>query len=225
MVRTTRQFGRSMSADRSDSISSQVIDDLEALCARNPSYVLAYWYFTFSIQSSLDIDNLLSSIIRQLCAKAQALPDNIRELGKSNRAPGSRPTRATLMNVLDSLIVSLNTANQVPFVVLDALDEYPISEGHTSSGMQQNSERKDVLLWLQNFCAKHENVHVLILSRDENDIRGFLDKALKVDVAESVIDDLHLFVSNCIERIVEERHWKAQYREAMFSRVEGISEK
>ena len=65
----------------------------------------------------------------------------------------------------------------------------------------------------------------MILSRDENDIRASFDKALQVDVASGVVDDLDLFISICIKRIVEEHGWKARYTAAMSSRVEGVSEK
>ena len=129
------------------------------------------------------------------------------------------------MEVLDSLIVGLKTANQNALIVLDALDEYPLSRGQTFPDVQQTSERKDVLLWLREFCAKHENAHVAVLSRDENDIRDFLDEALKVDVAKSVVDDLGLFIPNSIRRIVEQDPWKAEYEPAMSSRIEGVSEK
>lgn len=227
MVGAPSNFLWDLPADWFGSISSKVIEDLQRLCTRHPNYALAYWYFTFSSQSSLDIDNMLSSIIRQFCAcaRTQTLSDNVRELWRTNYAAGSRPTTAMLMEVLDSLIVDLKTANQDVLIVLDALDEYPLSRGQTFPDMQQTSGRKDVLLWLRKFCAKHENAHVAVLSRDENDIRDSLDEALKVDVAKSVVDDLHLFIPNSIDRIIEQHRWKAEFKPAMSSRIEGFSEK
>lgn len=164
-------------------------------------------------------------MIRQLCACTQTLPDKIRELWKVYHHSGGRPTRLSVEEALDVLIVGLAAANQTAFIVLDALDECPLSSEHKFSGVQQISERKDALLWLRRFTAKHENLHVMVLSRDENDIRASFDKALQVDVALGVVDDLQLFISNCINRIVEEHGWKDEYIAAMSSRVEGISEK
>lgn len=180
---------------------------------------MAYWYFSDSNQSSLDLDNLLCSIIRQLCAKTQTLPKNIRELWEHNHAAGGRPTSDSLKEALDVLVADLTAANQSAIIVLDALDECPLLTERPFS------ERKDTLLWLRQFTAKHENVHVMILSRDENDIRASLDETLQIDVARGVVDDLQLYISNCIKRIVEEYSWKAEYSAAMSSRVEGVSEK
>ena len=214
-----------MSADWYDSISSKIIDDLQDLCAKDASYALAYWYFSDGSQSSLDLDNLLCSTIRQLCAYTQTLPGNIRELWKVYHTGGGRPTRDSLEDALDILIVGLIAAKQTAFLVLDALDEYPLSSEQTFSGVQQISKRKDALLWLRRLTTKHKDVHVMILSRDENDIQASFDEALQVDVALGVVDDLQLFISNSIDRIVEEHDWKDKYIAAMASRVEGITEK
>lgn len=213
-----------MSADWCASISSQIIKNLQDLCAKDASYALAYWYFSYSSQRSLDLYNLLCSIIRQLCANTQTLPDKIRELWNVHHR-GDLPTRDSLEEALDVLIAGLTAADQTAFIVLDALDECPLSIEKPISGPQQVSERKDTLRWVREFTAKHENVRVMILSRDEHDIRASFDKTLQVDVARGVVDDVHLFISNCINRMVEDRRWKDSYKEAMFSRVEGVSEK
>ena len=205
--------------------SSKIVDDLQDLSAKNAKYALAYWYFTFKTQSSLDIDNLLYSIMRQLCANTQTVPDSVRALWKRHYAAGSRPTRAGVMQVLDSLTAGLKVANRFVLLVFDALDEYPLSSQQAYSDGLGTSKREDVLEWLRQFHEKHTNARVIVTSREENDLRGFFKKASKVDVTASIDDDLDLFISNCIDRIVEEHGWKAQYVAAMFSRIEGINEK
>lgn len=205
--------------------SSKIVDDLQDLCAKNPRYALAYWYFTFRIQSSLDIDNLLYSIMRQLCANTQTVPDSVRDLWKRHCAAGSRPTRAGVMQVLDSLIAGLKLVNRNVLLVLDALDEYPLSSQQASSDGLGTSKREDVVEWLRQFHKKHTNARIIVMSREENDLRRFFEKASKIDVTRSIDDDLDLFISKCIDRIVGEHRWKAQYVAAMSSRIDGINEK
>ena len=205
--------------------SSKIVDDLQSLCAKNSRYALAYWYFTFRSKGSLNIDNLLYSIIRQLCANIQTVPDSVRDLYGRHCAAGSRPTRAGVMQVLDSLIAGLKVLNRSVLLVLDALDEYPLSSQQASLDGLGTSKRGDVLRWLRQFHEKHTNTRIIALSREENDLRGLFGKALKVDVTKSIDDDLNLFITKCIDRIVGEHGWKTQYVEAMISRIEGINEK
>lgn len=149
--------------------SSSIITDLEKLYASegtDSDYVLAYWYSTFSNQDSVDIENLLSSIIRQLCAGAKRLSGSVRELWKKHHMAGSRPNRASLIETLNAVMVDLNTDDQHAIVVLDALDEYSLVAELASSGAQPVSGRKIVLEWLQAFYKKHANAHVLITSRE-----------------------------------------------------------
>ena len=105
--------------------------------------------------------------------------------------------------------------------MLDGLDECPRIAEHSV----QSSERKEILQWLKNFRRDHSNARTLVLSRDESDIRSSIDEAIQVDVEEGAVNDLHLFVENCINRIVEEDNWKSAYRVDMFSRLEGNNEK
>ena len=163
--------------------------------------------------------------MRQLCANTKTIPDSVRDLWGRHYATGSRPTREGVMQVLDSLTAGLKLTNRIVILVLDALDEYPLSSQQAYSDGIRTSKREDVLKWLRQFHEKHTNARVIVTSREENDLRVFFTKALKVDVAASIDDDLDLFISNCIDRIVVEHGWKAQYVAAMVSRIEGINEK
>ena len=163
--------------------------------------------------------------MRQLCANTKTVPDSVRDLWERHYAMGSRPTTASVMQVLDSLTAGLKLANRFVLLVLDALDEYPLSSQQAYSDGLGTSKREDVLKWLRQFHEKHTNARVIVTSREENDLRGFFQNASKVDVTASIDDDLDLFISNCIDRIVVEHGWKTQYVAAMFSRIEGINEK
>ena len=203
--------------------SSTIIDDLQSV--QRPSYVLAYWYFSFGDAKSRDIEELLCSVIRQLCAGAHTLPYQLNELWEKYGTPGSRPTVSVLKDTLDSVVLSIKNDEQDVFIVIDALDECPIVAEQTSSDAQKSSERKDILQWLNKFCHDHSNSRILVLSRDESDIRSSIGDSTQVDVEKGVIDDLHVFIENGIDRIVKEQEWKQEYRAQMSSRIEGIREK
>lgn len=208
--------------------SSSIIDDLEKSCtptSTDSCYVLAYWYFTFNNRDSIDIDNLLSSMIRQLCAGAQKLPKKVHELWSKHYMAGSRPTRASLIDTLNTIVVGLSTNGQHAFVVLDALDEYPLASRQDTYARQQISKRGDVLQWLHHFCASNSNVHVLVLSRDENDIRSRMSEASKVDVAKCVNGDLNMFVEKYIDRIFQEAPWKYKYNSQLLARFQSSGQR
>ena len=200
-------------------ISSKIIDDLQDV--QGPSYILAYWYFSFSDARSLNIEELLGSIIRQLCAGAHTLPYQLNELSEKYRIRGSRPTVSVLKDTLNSVVLSLKNDEQAVFLVLDGLDECPRIVQHNV----QSSERKEILQWLKKFCRDHSNARTVVLSRDESDIRSSIGDTTQVDVEQGAVDDLHLFMENCINRIVEEQGWKHKYRDRMSSKMLGVHEK
>ena len=194
------------------------------MCAPDSGYVLAYWYFTFTNQRSIDIDSLLSSITRQLCAGARKLDSSVHELWRNHHTAGSRPTRARLIETLDRVMVSLGTEGQHALIVLDALDEYPDEVMQASSGASRSSERNDVLGWLQDI-HKHPNVHILVTSRDEADIRESFKEAVVLDIAQDLMGDLDLFIEGFIDDIVRRRPWKDKYRKQMSDRLKHSGER
>ena len=209
--------------------SSSIITDLERLCASeagDSDYVLAYWYFTFSSQDSVDIENLLRSVIRQLCARAKTLPSNVRELWEKHHMAGSRPNRASLIESLDAVIVGLNSNDQHALVVLDGLDEYPLVAELASTKAQSCSERKIVMEWLQTFYQRHANIHVMITSRDETNIRKYFGGSAQLDVAKGVTGDVDLFLQSCIDRITEgDDGWKNEFKSKIFDKMRGGNER
>ena len=147
------------------------------------------------------------------------------ELWEKYGTPGSRPTISVLKDTLNSIVLGIKNDEQDVFIVLDGLDECPRIAEQNFSKAQQSSERKDILQWLKSFCRDHSNTRTLVLSRDESDIRSSIGETTQIDVDEGAVDDLHLFMKNCINRIVEEKKWKSKYRVDMSSRIEGNREK
>ena len=184
------------------------------MCNTDSSHVLAYWYFTFGIQDSLDIDNLRCSIIKKLCWEAHTLPDRAREHWEKHRSEGSRINSDHLSEILDALVLGLQKRAKEIFLVLDALDEYPLIK------------RTEFLLWIHHFSKNHHNVHILITSRDEIDIRRCLGEGVTLDVANGIIGDVSKFIQSCLSRITQGNDaWKNNYRSRMFERMKGLGER
>lgn len=142
-----------------------------------------------------------------------------------HRMAGSRPTRANLVETLDNVVFGLETVDQHALIVLDGLDEYPLIASKDSSERQGTSVREDVLHWLEQFRIKHLNVHLLLLSRDEADIRSKMWKAMRIDVAECVDGDLTLFIQKSIDRILREKPWKKKHESQLLSRFRDNNER
>lgn len=73
---------------------------------------------------------------------------------------------------------------------------------------------------------KHHNVQVLVVSRDETDIREHTGGDMTLDVAEAVTGDVDLFIPSCIIWITNgSDSWKKKYTSRISDRRKGLSER
>ena len=206
--------------------SSRIIDDLKSLSESEPSHVLAYWFFTDNNLDSLNNDNLLYCLTRQLCGGSKHIPDSVRELWSQNSGAGTKPTGRLVGNMLDSVVTELQKIRLNVLIVLDGLDEYPAKARPGLLGARTVPGREAVLKWLHRFCEKHKNVRILVTSRGEDDIKESLGKVMTLDVAEEITEDVDLFIESCIERITKgDGKWKLSFRDDMREKMKGASEK
>ena len=107
---------------------------------------------------------LLRSLLRQLCAGENDLPEEAHALYTRYRDIGHDPPVGELTDALFSVIDGLK---KEVYLIMDALDEYP----ETS----KESQRQELLdLMKQIVEHESENLHVLVTSRNEADIRATL---------------------------------------------------
>ncbi|KAF3207634.1 hypothetical protein TWF106_011653 [Orbilia oligospora] len=117
--------------DLGESKIPQYLDDIKAkfppkVIANDSTVGIAYIYCNFNRSHEQKLDNLLASLLKQLAAQSQsALPDIVKELHKSHFARQTRPSDQDIISTLRSVI---KTYSRV-FVIVDALDEYPASNG------------------------------------------------------------------------------------------------
>ena len=142
------------------------------------------------------------------------MPDRAREHWEKHRSEGPKINSDHLSEILDSLVFELHHRGKEIFLVLDALDEYPLLK------------RREFLLWVQDVSKIHQNVHVLITSRDEIDIRWYLGEGVTLDVANAIIGDVSKFIDSCLSRITQGNDaWKNKYRSRMSERMKGAGER
>lgn len=136
---------------------------------------------------------MLRSLIRQLSAGVDGFSDAVRKLSQIHRRRGSHPSRDELLITIHSVITSLK---KDVFLVLDALDEFP-EDGRYLKHSLLLSVIKDVVE------AGHSNLHLLVTSRPEMDIRGRLrslsNPPQELSVEDPLLVDLELFFDTTME--------------------------
>ncbi|KAK6525188.1 hypothetical protein TWF694_005334 [Orbilia ellipsospora] len=99
-------------------LTSVVIDYLIDRYLYNPTVGIAYIYFNSKGSAQLRIDDLLSSLLRQLARTQTSLPKSVRALYRTYR--NIRPSRTDIMKTLHAICASYSRV----FIIVDALDEY-----------------------------------------------------------------------------------------------------
>lgn len=156
---------------------------MKAYCRQNESCTLAYFYFDFNNASNLDVSILLRSLIKQICAGEDKVPQVVQTLVSRHRASGQQPSISTLITALHTAIDDLRKRT---FIILDALDEYP------------ENKRLELLKTLKLLLDPgSQEIHVLATSQERHDIQHQMAKLAteKIFIGSSVVDpDIKLHV-------------------------------
>jgi hypothetical protein len=141
-------------------LSSSVVEDLEGDSAC--SNTLLYFYFDFADKRKQSLDHAVRSLIGQLYHKKEDARKTLDSLYSSHTA-GQQPNLKSLCATFETMV---EQAGEV-WVVLDALDECPIQKSsETISG------REDLIRWVQSLGESKMNIHILVTSRPEYDIKS-----------------------------------------------------
>ncbi|KAG0648347.1 Ankyrin repeat-rich membrane-spanning [Hyphodiscus hymeniophilus] len=145
-------------------LCSTIIEAVKEVCSESTTHILAYFYFDFQDIIKQDVVILLRSLIKQLCANEVELQDELQPMYAKYKASGLATTVEELTSILFSVIDRLD---KKIYIMMDALDEYP--------EQSENSERRELLDQIERI-VKHEsgNLHILVTSRNEVDIRATL---------------------------------------------------
>ncbi|KAH6844764.1 ankyrin repeat protein [Chaetomium sp. MPI-CAGE-AT-0009] len=108
-------------------LTSIVVDDLHARFRDDVHIGIAYLYCNFRRQADQKVEDLLSSVIRQLAQDQSSLPECLRILYDKHKGR-TRPSFGELSSALQTVA---NLFSRV-FIAVDALDECQLSDGSRS---------------------------------------------------------------------------------------------
>ncbi|RAH45299.1 Pfs, NACHT and Ankyrin domain protein, partial [Aspergillus brunneoviolaceus CBS 621.78] len=114
-------------------IAAIAIDHLMTTLLQHPSSGLAYIYCAFDRHSEQTIENLLSTLIKQLSKGQPSLPDAVKELFSNHQRYSTRPSCEELSRTL----LAVTSIHKQVFIVVDALDECQSSDGRLRQLLSQ----------------------------------------------------------------------------------------
>ena len=155
-----------------------------------------YWYFQFDKPDTKNLKIPVKSFLRQLVSDGY-FPEKIQEWLRKNLVTYDKNNLTFLVQQLDYFIRELE--NDV-FIVLDGLDEFPNEAKET---------QREKMIGLVSKLAKagYPNIHLLIVSKDEDDIRKLLkrdddlkDIVVEKDVTYGQRRELERFIDIAMEQ-------------------------
>ena len=128
---------------------------------------MAYFYFDFRDVDKQKLQNLLPSLLTQLSARSDPCHDILSQLYFTHDRGERKPSDRAMVECLKDMLRF--EAQRPSFIILDALDECPITSSIPSP-------REEVLELVDELVGLHlPNVHICVTSRPEHDIRVVLE--------------------------------------------------
>ncbi len=138
-------------------LSSTIIEDLQR-ASKDQAYTVLYFFFSSVDKKKQSLEDLLRSLAIQLYYdQANARPPLVSLYSACNDG-----TKQSSIDSLQGAFHQMLLAAGNIFVVIDALDEYKA----------RRDRRHDLLIWIRGLCETLDNVHLLVTSRPEEDIRS-----------------------------------------------------
>ena len=131
---------------------------------------MAYFYFDFRDVDKQILQNLLPSLLTQLSSHSDPRHDILSRLYYAHDRGERKPSDRAMVECLKEMLSLEALGRQGPtFIILDALDECPITSSIPSP-------REEVLELVDELVNLHlPNVHICVTSRQEHDIRVVLE--------------------------------------------------
>ena len=175
-------------------LSSTIVKDLQVL--ESESRFILYFYFDFSDASKQSFEKAVRTLISQLYHKRDDTRSQLNSLYISHENGHRQPTIQLLCNAFENM---MEQAGEV-FIVLDALDEC--------------QTRSELLSWMKCLLDFHQmNVHLIVTSRPEQDIRAALEKwthsRLIIPIqSELVADDIRSYINAAVKHHDDLSRWR-----------------
>jgi hypothetical protein len=167
---------------------------------------LAYFYFDFRDVDKQKLCNVLPSLLIQLSARSDVYCDKLSQLYSAHDRGVQKPSDRAMEECLKEM---LTLKGQAPtYVILDALDECLVTSSIPSP-------REEVLELVEDLIGlRLPNLHILVTSRPEPDIRFVLERLTEHPV--SLHDEIgqNKDIANYISSTVHSDRRMGRWREA-----------
>lgn len=202
-------------------LSSVVIKHLRDERTSNPLTALAYFFFSFSDLKKQKVNQMLASLVKQLCSRRLDTHQPLKSLSEL-KEKGQRPATEILQAILTTIARGFSTV----YIVIDAVDECPPLDG----------ERRRLFDSLRQIvAATPATLHIFCTSRWEADIGSAMGTLLppplqvtmiNMTARRNVIDhDIGLFIDLTLASY-EYGSWseiiKVEARKSLVDRADGM---
>jgi hypothetical protein len=139
-------------------LCSSIVEDVSRDCECDAGKAIGYYYFSFSTLDEQPPELMVKSLISQISEKCVKIPGSLESVLSSDPTGQRHPPLHKLLEILHAILKELPAS----YIILDALDECTDREGLL-----------DIIIKMRRW--ELENLHMLVLSRDELDIRHSIE--------------------------------------------------
>ena len=167
---------------------------------------MAYFYFDFRDVDKQKLCNVLPSLLVQLSARSDACCDKLSQLYSAHDRGLRKPSDLAMAECLKQMLA---LDGQGPtFVILDALDECPVTSSIPSP-------REEVLELVEDLVGLHlPNLHICVTSRPEPDIQIILERLTEQPVSlhdeSGQKEDIANYVSSSVHSDRRMGRWREE---------------
>ncbi|KAH7418500.1 hypothetical protein BKA64DRAFT_590520, partial [Cadophora sp. MPI-SDFR-AT-0126] len=166
-------------------LTSIVIEDIVMRFENDPSIGIAYLYCDYRRQHEQRFEDLVASLLKQFVQQQPSIPDSVKTLYNRHKNSGTRPQ----LDELSGLLQAVAAVYSRVFIIVDALDEYQISDGC----------RQRLLSGLFDLQAKC-NAHLFATSRHISSIEQEFEGCLKLEI-RSDEEDVRRYLDGQMSRL------------------------
>jgi hypothetical protein len=180
------------------SCSSTIIQNVFCHSQNDPSRAIAYYYFDFNDIRKQCHGGFIRSVVTQISARFQYVPEVLSTLYSASQAGQKQPTSEALLTTLRNMLEHFSHT----YIIIDALDEC--------------KEREQLLAMMKEIFGWKFGLHILITSRKEGDIESSLGPLFtnRLCIQNAIVDaDIRTHVQERLLNDAKLKKWPANVRE------------
>ncbi|CAG8974637.1 hypothetical protein HYALB_00012105 [Hymenoscyphus albidus] len=193
-------------------LCSTAIDHIQRDNPNGPGVAVVYWYITFTNPEKQKVNNILRSLITDICSNLRDTPQLLWDTHRKYNFGNQQPDYEDLMDMLKAVVTNFKDI----YVLLDALDECP----------KTDAERPILSMITRIHEWNIASLHLLVTSRKEVDIlRAFNNISNDVGYFKSIAiqgshvkHDIVLFLEENFKKQKFSR-WKSELKKTVSDKL------